>query len=98
MRNIEAILRVAGIDGILVGPYDLSASMGLIGQVEHPEVQAAIGQVMQACQRLGMPAGIFVGGAERAKQYIQEGFRLVAVGADTLMLVQAARNLAQGLR
>ncbi len=98
VRNIDAILSVSGIDGILVGPYDLSASMGLIGQVEHAEVQAAITKVKEACQRRGVPAGIFVGGPERAKAYIQEGFRLVAVGTDTLLLVQAARDLAQKLR
>jgi 2-dehydro-3-deoxyglucarate aldolase/4-hydroxy-2-oxoheptanedioate aldolase len=98
VRNIDAILSVEGIDAALVGPYDLSASMGLIGQVEHPEVQAAITRVKEACQRRGMPVGIFVGGPERAKGYIQDGFRLVAVSTDTLLLVQAARNLAQMLR
>jgi 2-dehydro-3-deoxyglucarate aldolase/4-hydroxy-2-oxoheptanedioate aldolase len=98
VRNIDAILDVEGIDAALVGPYDLSASMGLIGQVEHPEVQAAIARVKEACQRHGVPIGVFVGGPERAKGYIQDGFRLVAVGTDTLLLVQAARELAQKLR
>ncbi len=98
VRNIDAILCVEGIDAVLVGPYDLSASMGLIGQVEHPQVQAAIAQVRQACQRHAVPAGIFTGSAGRAKGYIQEGFRLIAVGVDTLLLGQAARDLVQKIR
>jgi 2-dehydro-3-deoxyglucarate aldolase len=98
VQNIEAILSVEGIDGILVGPYDLSASMGLIGQVEHPEVQAAITKVKQACQRRAVPAGIFTGSPDRARVYMQDGFRLIAVGVDTLLLVQSAKDLVQKLR
>lgn len=98
VENIESILMVDGIDAVLVGPYDLSASMGRIGQVDSPEVQAAIGRVRQACNHCGMPLGVFTAGAQRAKTYIQEGFRLIAASADTLMLGQAARETAQFLQ
>jgi 2-dehydro-3-deoxyglucarate aldolase len=98
VNNLEAILAVEGIDAVLVGPYDLSASMDHMGQVEHPDVQAAIQRVRQACQSQGMPLGIFATTAERARAYIQEGYRLVAVGGDTLMLNNAARNLLAKLR
>jgi 2-dehydro-3-deoxyglucarate aldolase len=98
VANVEAILAVEGIDALFVGPYDLSASMGRIGQVEHPEVQAAIGRVRLACQASGMPLGIFSAGAERAKAYAAQGFRLIAAGADASMLAGAARQVARELR
>jgi len=96
--NVEAILTVEGVDAVLVGPYDLSASMDHMGQVEHAEVQAAIQRVRLACQAQGMPLGIFAATAERAKEYIQQGYRLVAVSGDTLMLGSAARELLGKLR
>lgn len=98
VHNLEAILAVEGIDAVLVGPYDLSASMDHMGQVEHPDVQAAIQRVRQACQSQGMPLGIFATTAERARAYIQEGYRLVAVSGDMLMLDSAARDILGKLR
>jgi 2-keto-3-deoxy-L-rhamnonate aldolase RhmA len=98
VNNIEPILAVEGVDAVLVGPYDLSASMDHMGQVEHPDVQAAIQRVRQACQAHGMPLGIFAATAERARAYIQEGYRLVAAGGDTLMLGSAARDMLGKLR
>jgi len=96
--NVEAIIAVEGVDAVLVGPYDLSASMDHMGQVEHPEVQAVIQRVRQACQAQGMPLGIFAATAERARAYIQQGYRLVAVSGDTLMLGAAARDVLSKLR
>lgn len=98
VRNIGEILDVDGVDAVLIGPYDLSASMGLIGQVEHPEVQAAIRQVRQRCQACSKPLGVFVGSAQRAREYIREGFSLIAASTDTLMLVQAAGEMVKALR
>ncbi len=97
VENVEAILAVEGVDAVLVGPYDLSASLDRMGQVEHPEVQAAIQRVRQACQAQGMPLGIFAATAEHARAYIQEGYRLVAVSGDTLMLDSAARDVLSKL-
>ena len=92
VKNIKEIISIEGIDALLVGPYDLSASMGHMGQVDHPEVQAAISSVRQACQKAGMPLGIFAAMVERAKIYLDEGYRLIAVGSDTMMLVETARQ------
>lgn len=98
VENIEAILDVEGIDAVLVGPYDLSASMGLTGQVDSPPVQAAIARVRAACQARGVPLGIFAVDARRARAYASQGFTLLAGGSDTLMLVQAAREAIGELR
>lgn len=93
VENIEAIVSVAGIDGVLVGPYDLSASLGRLGQVEHPEVTGAIDHVTQACREAGVRLGIFGVSPDAVKPYIQKGYTLIAVGGDTLMLGQAAKNV-----
>jgi 2-dehydro-3-deoxyglucarate aldolase len=98
VENVAAILEVDGLDALFVGPYDLSASLGYMGLVDHPEVQAAIARVRRACQERGMPLGIFTAGAERARAYAAEGFRLIAAGADTLLLSQAAGKLLEDLR
>ncbi len=97
VRNVESILAIDGLDGVLVGPFDLSASMGLIGQVEHPEVQSAIARVRQACQARSVPLGIFTANTRLAKAYIAQGFTLIAVEADTILLDQATRDMLSDL-
>ena len=98
VRNIESILATEGLDGVLIGPYDLSASMGLTGQVEHPEVQAAIGRVLQACREKDMPLGIFAASVERARKYAALGFRFIAIGGDVMLLLGAANDLVREMK
>jgi 2-keto-3-deoxy-L-rhamnonate aldolase RhmA len=98
VRNIESIVQVEGLDAVLVGPYDLSASMGLPGQIEHPDVQAAIQYVADVCKGAGMPIGIFGMTAEAVRPYIDQGFRFIVVGVDTVMLGNAAGELLKRLK
>ena len=98
VKNIESIVRVQGLDAVLVGPYDLSASMGLPGQINHPDVKAAIQRVADVCKEVGMPVGIFGLTAEAVKAYIEQGFRFIVAGVDTVMLGEAARQLLQQLQ
>jgi 2-keto-3-deoxy-L-rhamnonate aldolase RhmA len=98
VENIDAILAVPGIDTAFVGPYDLSGSMGRLGQVDHIDVLAAIEGVRFACERAGMPLGIYVGSAAAAKPYLEKGFSLIAVGVDALMLGNAARQIVHALK
>jgi len=97
VSRIEEIVGVAGIDAVLVGPYDLSASMGKIGKVTDGEVQAAIARVKAACASAHMPIGIFAATAEAAKPFMREGYSLIAVGIDTVFLVEAANQLVRQL-
>ena len=94
VRNIDAICAVQGIDAVFVGPYDLSGSMGLTGQVTHPQVLAAINQVRVAAQKAGRRLGIYGHTAERALAFLDEGYTLIAVGMDTSLLGGAARAVA----
>jgi 2-keto-3-deoxy-L-rhamnonate aldolase RhmA len=98
VEAIDAIVAVDGVDAVFVGPYDLSGSMGRLGEVEHPDVLAAIARVAEACRKGGKALGIYVGSAAKAKAFIAQGYTLVAVGMDTIHLGEAARAIAGALR
>ena len=98
VENMEAIVQVEGVDGVLIGPYDLSASLGLIGQIEHPEVVAAVDRVTAVCQQAGKPLGVFGVSATAVQPYIEKGYTLIIVGVDTLLLSSAANRLLKQVR
>jgi 2-dehydro-3-deoxyglucarate aldolase len=93
VNNIEAIVRVPGVDAVLIGPYDLSASLGRLGEVTHPEVVAAIDRVTVTCRAVNLPLGIFGISAQAVQPYIEHGYTLIVVGADVVLLSNAARQL-----
>ena len=93
VNNIEAISQVAGVDAVLVGPNDPSASLGHLGDSAHPEVVAAIDRVTEVCRRAGMPLGIFGMTPAAVKPYLERGYTLVVCGVDTVLLDTAAREL-----
>ena len=98
VANIEAIVNVPGIDAVQLGPYDLAASMGLMGQVDHPDVKAAIDHVITTCLAADVPVGWFSVSVDAAQPYIDRGCTLMTTGVDTLLLAGAARGLLQSLR
>lgn len=98
VEHIDAITAVPGIDAVLLGPYDLSASYGHMGQVEHPEVLAGIERVTQACQTAGLPLGYFGVSAEAVKPWIARGYTLIVAGVDVLYLGQGARRMRHELQ
>ena len=98
VRNLDSILAVPGIDAIFIGPYDLSASMGLLGQIGHPDAVAAITGIRAACLRAKMPFGILCGNAEQARQEIDAGASLLAVGTDILHMANSAKATLEALR
>ena len=98
VENIESIVRVEGIDGIMLGPYDLSASLGKMGQLDDPAVVGAIERVFQACQSTGTPIGCFGVSAEAVRPYLQKGYNLILAGVDTLHLGNAAQDLLNELK
>jgi 2-dehydro-3-deoxyglucarate aldolase/4-hydroxy-2-oxoheptanedioate aldolase len=97
VESIDAIVAVPGVDAAFVGPYDLSGSMGRLGQVDHIDVLTAIEGVRLGCERAGMPLGIYAGSAAAARRYLEQGFKLVVVGIDAHLLGQAARQIVQTL-
>lgn len=98
VAHIRSIVRVEGVDGVLIGPYDLSASLGRPGAVDHPEVRDAIARVRDACLDVGLPIGIFGLTAAAVQPYIEDGFTMIVVGVDTVLLGRAAEALLAEVR
>ena len=96
--NIEAIVRVPGVDAVLLGPYDLAASLGKMGKVDDPAVVNAIRRVTDVCTAAGMPLGYFGVSAAAVQPYVERGYTLIVAGVDTLFLGQGARTLLADLR
>jgi len=95
LDELEAIAKVDGVDGVFIGPSDLAASLGHIGNPAHAEVQAAIKDAVTRLKALGKPAGILTGNEEEARRYIDWGYLFVAVGADVGLLAKNADALAK---
>lgn len=93
VNDIDKILQITGIDCLFVGPYDLSASMGKIGQVDDPEVQEAISLVRKRAQQAHIPLGIFGATVDAVMPSIQGGFTLIAIGLDTVLMGEAAKKI-----
>lgn len=100
VRNIDEILGVPEIDGVFVGPYDLSASMGLAGQFAHPEYCRVLGEVQEACRRHKVISGLHVVApdAAEARRRLAEGYQMIAFSLDIAMINTVCRNSLAALR
>ncbi len=96
LENIEEIATVEGVDGIFIGPGDLSADMKLPGQPGHPDVVAAVDSAIARVKATGKPPGILIGKEELARHFIQQGCVFTAVGSDVGLLINGARRLLDG--
>jgi 2-keto-3-deoxy-L-rhamnonate aldolase RhmA len=91
VEEIEEIVKVPGVDGIFIGPFDLSASMGLLGQTSAPQVVQAIRRVREACRNAQLPYGLFAMTPELARGEIEHGAQLIVVGSDLSFLAASAK-------
>jgi 2-keto-3-deoxy-L-rhamnonate aldolase RhmA len=98
VEHIDAIVRVPGVDAVQLGPYDLSASLGKMGQLDDPEVVAAIDRVIAACRAVDMPVGCFGVSAAAVQTFAARGCTLLVAGTDALHLANGARALLKDLR
>jgi 4-hydroxy-2-oxoheptanedioate aldolase len=94
LDNLEAIAKVEGVDGVFIGPSDLAASLGHLGNPQAADVQKAMQDAVRRLKALGKPAGILTG-EEEARRYIDWGYLFVAVGADVGLLARNADALAK---
>jgi 4-hydroxy-2-oxoheptanedioate aldolase len=92
--EIERIASVEGVDGIFIGPSDLAADFGHLGNPRHPDVQSAIADGCARIRAAGVAAGILTGDPDEAARYLELGFTFVAVGSDVGILARGAENLA----
>ncbi|PTR05091.1 2-dehydro-3-deoxyglucarate aldolase [Nitrosospira sp. Nsp5] len=100
VNDIDSILSVPGIDAYIIGPYDLSGSMGRPGELDYPDVQSAIEKVREAGRRLGKPGGIHVvePDPEALRRNIDAGFNFLGYGLDIRILDTLCRGHMQNIR
>jgi 4-hydroxy-2-oxoheptanedioate aldolase len=100
VANLDEILEVPGIDAIFVGPNDLAVAAGLqpANASEEPEHARLVDTVLQACRRRGIVPGIYCGGAEVAVARRRQGFQMLALQSDAVLLRQASIDMVARLR
>ena len=98
VNRIDEILTVPGIDLIFVGPNDLAASMGLLGQTTHPRVEEAIQKVLAATKKAKIPAGILGFSPDAANRRIDQGFQFIAVASDAGLLSSGAKDMLRQIK
>ena len=98
LSEIEATAAVDGIDGLFIGPGDLSADLGHLGNPAHPEVQAAIADACRRIRAAGKPAGILAPVEADARRYFEMGFTYVAIGSDVGLLAGASASVLNRMR
>jgi 2-keto-3-deoxy-L-rhamnonate aldolase RhmA len=93
VERLEEILTVSGVDGFIIGPYDLSCSMGIPGQFDHPDFLGAMTRIRETGKQLGCPAGLHIvePDLQRLEQTIREGFTFIAYSVDMRMLDVSVR-------
>lgn len=99
VENIHEIISVEGVDATFIGPSDLSASMGLIGQPWHPRVVEAINKVCEACMESEVSPGIaYTKGVEHTRKLIAQGFQLIGVGGDAGFLTRGGKQTTEAIK
>ncbi len=98
LEHLEAIAAIDGIDCIFIGPSDLSASLGHLGNAQAPEVRTAIDNAFARTKRAGKAAGILMTVESEAQRYLKEGVQFVAVGSDVGILARTSEALAAKFR
>lgn len=94
VKNVAEIAAVDGVSGLFIGPSDLAASMGVLGQQEHPEVVAAVEHCIRVAKQAGKPVGVNAFAPATADRYLAAGADFVSVGADVALLARSSEALA----
>jgi 2-keto-3-deoxy-L-rhamnonate aldolase RhmA len=98
VENVEAIAAIDGIDVLWVGQFDLTNSLGVAGEMEHPRYHAAVDRVLAACKRHSRAAGFMAGTVEQGRVALKQGFRMLAYSGDIWLYQQALREGLSALR
>ena len=91
-------MQIEGIDGIFIGPFDLSICMGIPGQFDAPEFKEAVDRILRACKQAGKLCMTFTSTPEEARMYIEKGFDAVANSIDTITIGQAYKAMVEEIR
>ncbi len=95
VENAHGIIAHSAVDAVIIGPYDLSGSFGIPGQVDAPPIADGIAKVLSLCKQARKPCGIFAPDADMARAYTAQGFDMIALGIDTNLLLNAYRSIRE---
>jgi 4-hydroxy-2-oxoheptanedioate aldolase len=95
LDNLDAIAAVDGVDGLFIGPSDLAAALGHLGETSHPEVRAAIESAFKRIRKAGKAAGILAPIEADARHWLAHGGTILAVGSDLNLLARNSEQLAE---
>ncbi|MDA0660600.1 MAG: aldolase/citrate lyase family protein [Planctomycetota bacterium] len=99
LTNLRDILAVPNLTSIVVGPNDLAAALGFVGQSRHPEVIRTIETIISAAKKANVPVGIAAGGGpEIMQEWVEKGMNWISMGTDYMFLLRGATQLAQAVR
>jgi len=99
VKNLDEILKVEGVDTIVVGPNDLSGSIGLLGQVRHPEVMKLLDEIGEKCSKAGKPFGTSIGyNRQNVEDWKRRGASWIACGSDTSFILEAGMNTLNSVK
>ncbi len=96
--HLEELITIPGVDACLIGPNDLSQSLGMPGNVNHPYVQEYIEKFVEKCLKYGVPCGIHLMNPEAMQRWIEKGMRLLMCSSDINLLVDEGRRIVESLR
>ena len=96
--NLDSLLSVGGVDVALIGPNDLSQSLGLPGQTDHPEEIKYITKMVKICKKHNVVSGIHSGSVKALKRWIKEGMKFIVVSNDINMIVDTGTRLVRELQ
>jgi 2-keto-3-deoxy-L-rhamnonate aldolase RhmA len=98
IENIEKLVSSPGVDAVMIGPQDLSLSLGVVGQLKHPQMVEAFERVIAACQKYGVAPGIHLTEFDQAQEWLAKGMRLFTFQNDIRMLLEGGKAATAQLR
>ncbi len=98
VENVDSLVSAEGVDAVMIGPFDLSQDMGIPGELEHPRLVDAYRRVIAGCRRHGVAPGVHLLTVPSARQWIQEGMRLLTFQYDALVFKQRSQEILETLR
>lgn len=98
IENLDAIMAVAGVDVLFVGPFDLSTVLGISGQLDHPLLLDTVGEIVQRAQANSIAVGIWMPTPEQAGPWIERGVQLITVASNDLIFMQGCRAFADKVK
>jgi 2-keto-3-deoxy-L-rhamnonate aldolase RhmA len=98
IENIEKLVSIPGVDAVMIGPHDLSLSLGVVGQMKHPLMAEAYEKIIATCRKFGVAPGIHLTEFDQAQEWLAKGMRFFTFQNDIRMLVDAGKSSTAQLR